>query len=391
MKIKNRVFILCLLVTFFQQAYFSVFFMYPVMLRQQGHPFSTIGWLLSIFSIAATATRPLAGVLTERYGFRNTIIASAAAMLITAMPLLFLIDSSLIMLTRLLMGVSFSISMIAVSSYQSLAVPVETRGRLFGWIATAYVLPQVLLLPVWEYQIAHGHFISYLAFPPLLAILAGAVSFFLPKISRTDREKARARSADGQWGSWRELFALPPFWVLQLTAFLFAFLNSAALQYTPALLNTMGLSASFFMVSNASMAIALRVFTSQLLDRINRKAAIGFAIMVMGLGLQAVLMSGSNCALIFGGFFYGIGMGFGFPMILALMPDVVPPGLRPKGISVTFLAMDIGFILAPVVIGYGSEFLRLDSMMHIFGWFAAASGPLLYFVFWRRIIRGSKV
>jgi len=384
---KNRIFILCLLVTFFQQAYFSVFFLYPAMLRQQGYAFSTIGWLLSIFSIATTATRPFAGMVTERYGFRNTIIASSFAMLVSALPLLFLKDRFLILLVRLLMGVFFSISMVAVSSYQSLAVPIETRGKLFGWISTGYVLPQVVLLPIWEYQVTHGHFIAYLAFPPLLAILAGVASFFLPKISRAEREKAQTETENGEWGRWEDLFRLPPFWILQISAFLFGFINSAVLQYMPALLNTRGLIASYFMVSNATMAITLRIFTARLLDAINRKAAIGFAIMIMGVGLQFVLLSGSNAALIFGGFFYGIGMGFGFPIILALMPDVIPRNLRPKGISMSFLTIDVAFIMCPLVIGYTSALLRLDTMMHIFGYFAAIAGPLLYFAFWRAVIK----
>lgn len=387
MESKSRIFILCLLVTFFQQAYFSVFFMYSAMLRQQGYAFSIIGWLLSIFSIATTATRPFAGVVTERYGFRNTIIASSFGMFLTALPLLFLTDSSLILLARLLMGIFFSISMVAVSSYQSLSVPVETRGKLFGWISTGYVLPQVVLLPICEYQISHGYFISYLAFPPLLAILAGVSSFLLPKISRTHREKVQTETGDGQWGRWEDLFSLPPFWILQASAFVFAFMNSAVLQYIPALLKGRGQVASYFIVSNATMAIILRIFTGRLLDEINRKAAIGFAIMVMGLGLQFVLLSRSNSALVLGGFSYGIGMGFGFPLILALMPDVIPRYLRPKGISMSFLTIDMAFIVCPLVIGYGSAFLRLDTMMHLFGCFATIAGPLLYFVFWRRVIK----
>jgi MFS family permease len=370
MQSKNRIFILCLLVTFFQQAYFSVFFLYPAMLRQQGYAFSTIGWLLSIFSIATTATRPFAGIVTERYGFRNTIIASSFAMVVSALPLLFLKDSFLILLVRLLMGVFFSISMVAVSSYQSLAVPIETRGKLFGWISIGYVLPQVVLLPIWEYQVTHGHFIAYLAFPPLLAILAGVASFFLPKISRAEREKAQAETEHGEWGRWEDLFRLPPFWILQISAFLFGFINSAVLQYMPALFNTRDLIASFFIVSNDTMAITL-----------------GFAIMIMGVALQFVLLCGSNAALVFGGFFYGIGMGFGFPIILALMPDVIPRNLRPKGISMSFLTIDVAFIICPLVIGYTSALLRLDTMMHIFGYFAAIAGPLLYFAFWRRVIK----
>ena len=269
-QIKNRVFILCFLVTFFQQAYFSVFFMYPAMLRQLNYAFSTIGWLLSIFSIASTATRPLAGILTERYGFRNTIISSSTAMFLSALPLLFLNGCFFTMIARFLMGVSFSISMVAVSSYQSLAVPVETRGTLFGWIATGYVLPQVVLLPIWEYQISHRDFISYLAFPSLLGILSGVFSFFLPRISKADRERAqRETESVHQWGTWKELFSLSPFWVLQLSVFLFAFINSAVLQYTPTLLNTRGQVASYFIVSNAIMAIALRLFTARLFDKVN--------------------------------------------------------------------------------------------------------------------------
>jgi len=386
----KRLFVLLLFITFFHQAYFSVFFMYPAMLRQQGYDFSTIGWLLSIFSIAATATRPFAGIITEKYGFRNTIVASSIAMFLASLPLLFLTDITLIMGTRLLMGITFSIAMVAVSSYQSLAVPVEKRGKLFGWIATAFVLPQVVLMPVWEYQVAKGFFTSYLGFPPLLAFLAAAGGLFLPRIPAAERQKAREETGNEDWGSWRELFALPPFWILLASIFMFGFVNSSTLQYMPALLNSRGLVASFFVMSNASMAIALRIFASNLLDRLDRRKAIGFAIMLMGFSMQFVLFSRSNSTLLLGGLFYGVGMGFGFPIILALMPDVIPPRLRPKGVSVAFLFIDIGFILSPVVIGYASSFIEFHRVLHSFGWLAAMIGPLLYFAGWRKIIRTSR-
>jgi hypothetical protein len=55
------------------------------------------------------------------------------------------------------------------------------------------------------------------------------------------------------------------------------------------------------------------------------------------------------------------------------------------------LTIDVAFIICPLVIGYTSALLRLDTIMHIFGYFSAIAGPLLYFAFWRRVIKKESV
>lgn len=80
---------------------------------------------------------------------------------------------------------------------------------------------------------------------------------------------------------------------------------------------------------------------------------------------------------------YGINMGMCFPIILALMPDIFPDRLRPKGISLCFFAIDLGFILSPFFLGYGGQIFGLANILSITGILGLLGGVLLFFA-WRR-------
>jgi len=376
-----------LLVNFFVQAFVAVFFLFPAALQAQGVLLSRIGWIMSSFNIASTIARPLGGSFSEKAGVRKTLLVSSFLLVLFSVPLVWIRGFPAIVITRVLMGISFSVAMVAVSSYQALMIPLEKRGSAYAWIGAAYALPQLTVFPLGDFFLSGGGYVPFVLLAPLMALLCLVSSWQLP----SPRDQAGSCDEKGKkrpsWGKWSDLLSVKGFWVLQINVFLFAFVNSAALQFMPAYLHTQGLVASSFFIANAGMAMVLRIVASRIMDHLDRKIIMGFATAWMGVVMVFLVMAQTNFLVFMEGAVYGIGMGFGFPVMLALMPDIFPDELKPKGISTSFFVMDLGFIVSPVVLGYLGNIAGLGITLQLIGMTGFLGGVLLYFQGWRPLSR----
>ena len=361
-------------VIFLTQAFLAVFMLYPSVLRDQGFSLGLSGWLMSMFNLCSTLGRPLGARATERLGIRTTLLWTSGLVAAFTMPLAFTEHPLLLLFLRGTGGVFWGISMVAISSYQGLSIPAARRGSAYAWIAVAYVLPQVTLFPLADWFASSRILIGYFMLAAVVEAAVVLVASPLPPVQRAGGEGDLK-----EWGSWRELPSLPGFRAVLATMFLFAFVNASTLQYLPVFLAMRGYSPSFFIVPNALTAIALRLVAFRIMDRIDRRRVIGSIIAAMGFILAFLPFAPGRGWYVAGGLFYGVVMGMCFPIVLALMPDLFPERLRPKGISLCLFAIDLGFILSPFFLGYGGQIFGLGKTLSVTGVFGLIGGALLHF------------
>lgn len=375
----GRDFRVCLWATFMIQSFQSMFFMYPQVLHVQGFSLAVSGWLMSAFNLASTASRPVAGRLVERAGFRNTLVAACLGLTAFTIPLLFARSGIALFVLRLGMGFFWGVAMVGVSSYQSLAVPPERRGSAFALVSMAYVLPQLTLFVLVERFISLGYVQFFVVSVIVVDLLAAWFSLSFRGDLRTGRGEARV------WGAWSDLPKVPGFWVLLGTILCWSVVNSSILQYLPMLAASRGCNASAFIAVNAAMSLVVRLLFAQAMNHMDRRIMLCGALTLMGAMTLLLLVARTNVHFIAVGAVYGFGMGFGFPAMLALMPDIFPEHLRPKGVSVSFFALDLGFIVSPFLVGYGGQLLGLDTTFALIGVTGALTVATLYFRGWRKI------
>jgi len=383
----RRIFFYSLLVTFFINAFITIFFLLPAALQQQAMPLSLIGWLMGVASIGSLLSRPLGSYMTERVGIKRSLLILCLALTAISLPLIWERTFLSLFIIRAAMGSLFGMAIIALMAYQALIVPVKQRGSIYAWIGVAYVAPGLTVIPPAEFFITKGRLDLYLGMAPLFALLTFVFIFTLPNVPSPAGRNAPPAAAKGMaWGKWRDIISVPGFWPLLLATFTFAMINGTTLQYIPAFMISKGLAASIFLVTNAGTALILRIFTYRLMDHMNRPRAIGLILAGMGMALFLLRWADSHTAFTFGGLLYGTFMGIGFPIILALVPDIFPPHLIPKGVSIGMLAMDAGLILSPVLAGYLGQSFGLGVVFTIIGVGAMLSGFGVYLSN-RRIIR----
>ena len=383
----RHIFFYSLLVTFFINAFPTLFFLFPAALQQQAMPLSLIGWLTGVASIGSLLSRPLGSYMTERVGIKRSLLILCLALTAISLPLIWERTFLSLFIIRAAMGSLFGMAIIALMAYQALIVPVKQRGSIYAWIGVAYVAPGLTVIPPAEFFITNGRLDLYLGMAPLFALLTFVFVFTLPNVpSPAGRNAPPAATKRMAWGKWRDILAVPGFWPLLLATFTFAMINGTTLQYIPAFMINKGFAASVFLATNAGTALILRIFAYRLMDHMNRPKAIGLILAGMGMALSFLRWADSHTAFIFGGLLYGTFMGIGFPIILALAPDIFPPHLIPKGVSIGMLAMDAGLILAPVLAGYLGQSFGLGVVFTIIGVGAMLSGFGVYLAN-RRIIR----
>jgi MFS family permease len=375
----RRIFFYSFLVTFFINAFLTLFFLFPAALQQQAMPLSLIGWLMGVASIGSLLSRPLGSYMTERVGIKRSLLILCLALAAISLPLIWERTFLSLFFIRAALGSLLGMAAVALMAYQALIVPVKQRGSIYAWIGIAYVAPQLTVIPPAEFFITNGRLDLYLGMAPLFALLTFIFVFTLPNVpSPAGRDAPPAAAKGAAWGKWGDLLAVPGFWPFLLAAFTFAMINATTLQYIPAFMINKGLAASIFLATNAGTALILRIFAYRLMDRLNRPRAIGLIVAGMGMALFLLRWADSHTAFAFGGFLYGTFMGIGFPIILALTPDIFPPHLIPKGVSIGMLAMDAGFILAPVLAGYLGQSFGLGVVFTIIGVGAMLSGFGVY-------------
>lgn len=363
---------------FFIQCVPAGAFLYPAAFTSLGYSSGQIGVLMSILYAAATLGRPFGGVFSERLGIKRTIILGTTGGCLGGLLLMADCSFSLVLIGRCLVGFFFGCSMVAVTAYQSMAIPPEKRGRLFALLGLAYIFPQFLLVPMSEFLLKHSMMKSFLG--QISAMLFCAVFFSLPLVPLV--QKNRRKQSGVQWGTWNDLFHDSGIRALVLTIFVYCIFHAAGLQYVPTMAMSRGLTGSLFTVSGAVMCIVLRGLFGSVMVRYNRKALFCLTSAIQAVGVFCATMSYSQTALIISGLIFGLGMGYAYPTMLALIPDVVPVRLVPKGSAAAMFANDLGFIITPLLIGSVDASLSLGHIVQIITGCFLLFVPLSYRFLW---------
>ncbi len=344
-----------------------------------------IGWVLGSYYAASTFSRPLVVRLVEKYGFYLTLVMAAAVNLISSAGVA-LAGSSItqILFWRILTGVSSSLFLVSLTTYQIISVPDEIRGSSFALVSAGCIAPLVTAVPLADWLLHHGHPLFYIWLGPLVSFLSLilVMSFKIEEVGYEKRQKQ-------DWGSYSDLFRLPSVRALFVSIIFFSFTDACILSVA-GLAMEKGLVPSFFISANAALSVFIRLFLFRHLDRFPRMklAAPMFALTSAGLFLST--FAWNNVMFMICGILFGLGMGYGFPMHLALAGDVAPPRLRPKVTSMVWFLMALSFFICPLIIGYLSALLDYTRAFQIVAGAVFLISPLVHIYFWKPVISSKK-
>ena len=311
----------------------------------------TLGWILGIYFAVSTITRPLAGILLERFSIRKVMLAASFFCMASGAGVALAGSSvSLILIFRALTGFSSSLFIVGLTTYQALAVPEKIRGSSFTLASAGTIAPLIALLPIAEGLLRRGFLYAYIWSPLLPAILCLAVAITIPPDDDLNLENV-------YWGTYSEVLKINASRTLLASVILFA-MTDAAIVSMAGLALERNLLASSFISSQALTGLLIRLFGFKLMDRLPRSRLAALSFSVTAFASVAVTFVNSDIGMIFWGVVYGIGMGYGFPLHLALIGDAVPARLRPKATSLVWFLMAGCYFISPVLTGFIARYLN---------------------------------
>ncbi len=382
MGINRRHLALFVAATFAIYAFTSVYYLLPSYLEGEGRSSASVGLLVSAYYVVVSLVRPFGGWMTERLGVRKTLLLAGLTAASGGFLLAAATATPLVLAARMITGLGFSCYCVALTSLQSLVTSDSSRGATFAITSLGSIGPLFLVIPLADALLHRGWNLAYLLEAPLMALAATVLALFLPDI---DNESDRLRPA---WGSYGELFALPDVKILLLSAFAFAVTDSAIV-YVANLAATKGLTASPFIAVSGLASLGTRLLFRRHMDSVPRRKLAGPSFGVMALALLLASSAARSATLIGAGLLFGIGLGFAFPVHLALVGDLTSPGLRPKGTAMIYLAQDLSWVMLPLFVGFSSPLLGLKGAFRALAGFSLAASIILT-VLWNRPSRRAR-
>ncbi|MBQ9881576.1 MAG: MFS transporter [Synergistes sp.] len=350
---KNKKIILLAIAFYFNFACSNVSYLLPVYYAHAGFSAARAGALVSAFYIASLIFRLILGSFIPRFGFKKLLAAGGVLSTAGALAIVFSGGSFIpAFAARLLFGSGTAFTQIALAAYQSLAFPKEERGQAYSFIMAGGLAPMLTAVPIADALLAKGHFTAYIFIPVLLSAAMSAVTIFALDTGDVSLDDVPASASP--FAGMGECLRIPAVVLSVLMMIIFSTVDAAS-SFMSSMTAVFGLMSSYFLSSNAAVGVLVRLFLGRVLDRYPRSRLSAPITASMAVLLLLASVHPSRTSLMILGFFFGVGMGFGFPLHIALVSDYSPRRLQPAAVSMVWFAIAVAFAVVPFVSSYITE------------------------------------
>jgi MFS family permease len=325
----------------------SLYILFPLFIRHLGGSEFTIGCYAGITGAAAVAARLPVGRFLDTQGRRRVLVTSGC--LHVASWLGFLSVGSLGVRSAALVvayGLASGSLFAAYFTYASDITPVTRRSEGFAMFGIWGMLPNGLGPLLGEFLITRYGFTTYFLVAAAFAFLSLCFSSQLPETAGpATAASPHRRDMDASF---------PPRGFLSLlgTTLLFgSAVNSLFTFLAPFTYAHDGGGVGKFFMTYALTAVAVRVFSGRLPDRIGLRRVLVPAFFVYASGVLCIPHVGAGWALMLVGALCGAGHGYAFPILNALSVELASESHRGRAVSWLTAMFDLGNTVANPVLG----------------------------------------
>jgi len=329
----------------------SLYILFPLFIRRLGGSELSIGLYAGITGAAAVIARLPVGRLLDTQGRRRVL--TGAGLLHVAAWLGFLgirrLDGVSVLLV-LIFGFASGSLFASFFTYASDIVPIARRSEGIAMFGIWGMLPNGLGPLLGEYVIGHAGFHVYFVVGAAFAGTSLCVSRFLPETAVPARARAPSDSEGPADFPWRGLL------FLLCTTFMFGTAVNSLFTFLAPFAHARGRgSAGSFFMSYALTAVAVRVFTGRLPDRLGLQRVLVPALFLYAFGVLLVPHAERAVALVLVGMMCGAGHGYAFPILNVLAVQRVSGAHRGRAVSWFTAMFDLGNTVANPILGAVAE------------------------------------
>ena len=363
----------------------NLFVFFPVYIVKLGGDAAAIGAIVAVGSITALAARPGFVPLVDRRGRRTTALWS---LLLEALAILFYLPvHSLgwpIYAVRMMQGAVDGTARVALFALVFDILPQGRRGEAMALFSLSGQGPAAIGPLVGEALLRYFGFDVFFCVAAMLCLVAAVATAMLPRDHLRDHLIDHARdhhspslpddrsvgasaqsSAPADTVSYRALIFdrnLMPLWIV---AFAFTFTISSRLSFVVPFAYQKNITqVGWYFALYSGIAVALRLFGGNVLDRLGVERILGPAMALLGIGVAILALTGTSGALLAAAVFGGVGHSYAYPALSAMIIAHTPSGAFGRSSVVYTSVFDSAGMLAPYVLGivatlwgYGPMFL----------------------------------
>jgi MFS family permease len=361
----NRDFILALTGYFFLFMSISLFFIFPIFLKQFHPSESRVGLIMGVHSLMAIFIRPFFGRLIDIRN-RKEISLVGIGLLMAVMPLFHLVrDAGLYPVAlRGLTGLGWGISMLATIAICSDLAPVEKLAHSMGIVGVAGLISSAAGPSLAE-EIVHRFGFGGLFWASSGFLAASFVCILLTREAARQMPEERAPAVH----LWKKFSVLALFLIAALPVFHGA-VRSAVVYFIALFARSMAIERiGPFFVAFSAAAILTRFWIGDISDRYGRKQVIFPAALIISLNCLLLSQVSNSWMFLLAGFIGGFGQGLIFPALSTYIIDVL--GRKNKGLALSFYLslFDVGMGLGSPFFGWISDLFGYRTMYLLAGAF----------------------
>jgi MFS family permease len=366
-------FVLCFVTNLCQGTAFNLFLHLPGYLHDLGANDVQIGWISGLTALAAVALRPPVGRAMDVRG-RRPVIRWGGALHALATAGYLAVDAieTWLYAVRVLHGVAEALLFSALFAYAADHVPAARRTEGLALFGVSGMLPISLGGWIGDWLLPQYGFPWLFALAAVLAAGSFLVSLALVEAPRLP---VPATASVGTRAALRQR-DLGPLWMLgtvfsiSLTAF-FVFIKRFVDE------TGIGSVGSFFGAYTGA-ALALRIFLGWLPDRIGQKRVLGPALAALAAGFAVMTVADTRSSVLVAGVLCGVGHGFTFPILFALVVSRTPDANRGSTLALFTALFDLGVLVGGPSFGFVIERFGFATMFAA-GGIALALATLAFF------------
>ncbi|MGQ3385016.1 MFS transporter [Glutamicibacter sp. TV12E] len=326
--------------------------------------------IVSIFAFTRLIFAPVAGALVGKLGEPRIYVTGVLLVAVSTLLCGIVQDYTQLLIARGLGG--FGSTMFTISAMALIArlSPEESRGRISGLYAGAFLLGNVAGPVLGSFLAPLGMRLPFFIYGTALVIAAAVVYFALGRRRDLDRDaedSAKTRQAI-EVVTTREALSSPAYRAALFSGFSYGWLafgirNSmiplfALSVFGQGLGTTIaGLSMALFAIGNGCALL----FSGKLTDKVGRKmpVMIGLALLLLSIGSMGIFTSGAGFVIC--SIFAGFGGGILGPAQQASVSDVIGTGRNGgKALAGFQMCQDFGAIIGPLLAGFLADALNYE-------------------------------
>ncbi len=342
----SRPFVLCFAANLSQGVAFNLYLHLAGFLAGLGASDVTIGWIFGVGGAAAILARPPIGPAMDRRGRRGIILIGGALHVVACAGYL-AIDAigPAIYGLRVLHALAEAMLFTALFTYAADWVPAERRTQGLALFGVSGMLPISLGGLLGEWILPRAGFDGL--FVAAAALAALSLLFCLP-LRDQPRSSGAAEPAAGFRAALGQRDLLPLWWI----GAVFAVALTSVFTFFRRYVDETGLgSVGGFFTAYAGTAILLRLLLGWLPDRLGPKRVLLPALASLAGAFALLALARSEAQVLAAGVLFGIGHGFTFPILFAILVTRASDADRGSAMAIFTALFDLGMVLGNPLFG----------------------------------------